>query len=155
MFSFLEFEWGNMSTDGYHAVVLITYITLIFMSLLSLAALYGGIRGINKKSYLYGQNVYIYVLFCSVLIVFYAGAYLLLGVHIDDQRVTDGYTALYFSTVTWTTLGFGDIQPERDARMLAAFQALFGQIYMASLIVMMVHALGLENKKAAPNNDKK
>ena len=37
---------------------------------------------------------------------------------------------LYFSIVTFTTLGFGDIQPVPAGRLLAAFQALSGYIYL-------------------------
>ena len=38
--------------------------------------------------------------------------------------------ALYFSIVTFTTLGFGDFQPVPETRLLAAFQALTGYLYL-------------------------
>ena len=38
--------------------------------------------------------------------------------------------SLYFSIVTFTTLGYGDIQPVPAGRLLAAFQALSGYIYL-------------------------
>ncbi|MCY4138119.1 MAG: potassium channel family protein [Rhodobacteraceae bacterium] len=38
--------------------------------------------------------------------------------------------SLYFSIVTFTTLGFGDIQPLPSGRLPAAFQALSGYIYL-------------------------
>ena len=40
--------------------------------------------------------------------------------------------ALYFSTVTFTTLGYGDFQPSTLSRPVAALQALFGYIYLGS-----------------------
>ncbi|MEM0965264.1 MAG: potassium channel family protein [Verrucomicrobiota bacterium] len=47
--------------------------------------------------------------------------------------------AIYFSTVTQTTLGYGDITPVSSlARMLVSAQALMGQIYVAILIGRLV-----------------
>jgi len=46
---------------------------------------------------------------------------------------------LYFSAVTITTLGYGDFSPVSDsARMLAFTEALFGQLYIAVLLAMLV-----------------
>ena len=45
----------------------------------------------------------------------------------DATSIVDG---LYFSVVTFTTLGYGDIQPSPDGRLLAACQALYGYLYL-------------------------
>ena len=46
---------------------------------------------------------------------------------------------LYYSFVTITTLGYGDIVPSTDAaRMLAASEAFLGQVYLAVLIARLV-----------------
>ena len=50
----------------------------------------------------------------------WAGLYLLLGVFDSVEAAT------YFSTVTFTTLGYGDIVLEPPLRLLAAFQAANG-----------------------------
>jgi hypothetical protein len=51
----------------------------------------------------------------------------------------DGFTALYFSFITLTTVGYGDILPvSRVARMLAAAEAICGLFYMAVLISRLV-----------------
>lgn len=48
---------------------------------------------------------------------------------------------LYFSFVTMTTLGYGDIAPASAiARMLAYMQAVFGQFYIAILVAGLVSA---------------
>jgi voltage-gated potassium channel Kch len=50
--------------------------------------------------------------------------------------------ALYFSTVTFTTLGYGDITLSEDWRLLAAFQAANGSImfgWTTALVVALVH----------------
>ena len=47
--------------------------------------------------------------------------------------------ALYYSFVTMTTLGYGDIVPaSASARMLAAIQALMGQLYLVVLVARLV-----------------
>ena len=46
---------------------------------------------------------------------------------------------LYFSFVTLTTLGYGDVAPVSDvARMLAGGEAVFGQLFIAILIARLV-----------------
>ena len=48
---------------------------------------------------------------------------------------------LYFSFVTMTTLGYGDISPvSATARALAYMQAVFGQFYIAILVAGLVSA---------------
>jgi hypothetical protein len=44
-----------------------------------------------------------------------------------DNRFLSG---LYFSVVTFTTLGYGDFQPHPDLRLLAGFEAVLGYIYL-------------------------
>ncbi|NJN82937.1 MAG: two pore domain potassium channel family protein [Caldilineaceae bacterium] len=44
--------------------------------------------------------------------------------------------ALYFSVVTFTTLGYGDIQPHGFARFLVSVEALLG-IFLISLFVFV------------------
>ncbi|QDV47645.1 Ion channel [Stieleria neptunia] len=46
---------------------------------------------------------------------------------------------IYFSNVTLTTLGYGDVTPvSRPARMLATLQAMIGQLYVAIVIARLV-----------------
>ena len=48
-------------------------------------------------------------------------------------------TALYFSYVTLTTLGFGEITPATtSARMLCSVEAITGQLYLAVLVARLV-----------------
>jgi len=50
-----------------------------------------------------------------------------------------GFNAFYFSFVTLSTVGYGDITPvARVARMLAALEAMTGLLYVAVLIARLV-----------------
>jgi voltage-gated potassium channel len=54
---------------------------------------------------------------------------------------TDGTrpTRLYFSFVTLATLGYGDFTPGTNlGRMLAVFEALMGQLYLVTVIALLV-----------------
>jgi voltage-gated potassium channel len=54
----------------------------------------------------------------------------------------------YFSFVTLTTLGYGDITPmTRAAKNLAALEAIFGQLYLAVLIARLVGQQTLGDKE--------
>jgi hypothetical protein len=45
----------------------------------------------------------------------------------------------YFSLVTLATVGYGDILPATHAaRMVAMFQAVFGQFYIAVVVALFV-----------------
>jgi len=51
----------------------------------------------------------------------------------------DGFTALYFSFITLSTVGYGDIAPvSKAARMLAPMEAVVGLFYVAVLISRLV-----------------
>ena len=52
---------------------------------------------------------------------------------------TDLFTAIYFSTVTFTTLGYGDLQPVPDMRALAGFEAVVGYIFLGFLVGTAFH----------------
>ncbi len=53
-----------------------------------------------------------------------------------EERVAD---LVYFSFVTLTTLGYGDVTPIHPlARSLALFEALFGPFYLAVLVARLV-----------------
>ncbi len=56
-----------------------------------------------------------------------------------DTNVMASYQFLYFSFVTLTTLGYGDISPSGPlAETLAYLPAVFGQMYIAVLIAGLV-----------------
>jgi hypothetical protein len=67
-----------------------------------------------------------------------------------DAQAMSGFTALYFSFVTLTTVGFGDITPSSGiARMLAMTEAVVGVFYMAIMVARLVTLYSSEKPTAA------
>jgi voltage-gated potassium channel Kch len=56
---------------------------------------------------------------------------------------------LYFSFVTLTTTGYGDLTARSDlARMLAVTEALIGQLYLVSVVALVIGNIGRERPRA-------
>ena len=58
---------------------------------------------------------------------------------------------VYFSFVTIATLGYGDLTPHGDlGRMLAATEAIIGQLYLVSAVALLIGNLGRTRTEASP-----
>jgi len=110
------------------------------------------------KQVIYGQEmstnrlmgvVCVYLLLGILWATFYSAVYRLdptafAGI---DSAEKSGLTVtwVYYSFVTLTTLGYGDILPlNATARVLAYCEAVFGVFYMATLVAMLVSAYSAE-----------
>ena len=69
-----------------------------------------------------------------VLIFCYAGLYVAVGG--PTEETNNFLEASYFSVVTFTTLGYGDISPTGWSRLLACTEALVG-VFMNSLFIFV------------------
>jgi Ion channel len=67
-------------------------------------------------------------------IMFYAALYRDIGILDGGKEIHLPTTCLYFSIVTWTTLGYGDVTPRAETRLLASSEALIGYVVMAAVI---------------------
>ncbi len=55
---------------------------------------------------------------------------------------------IYFSFVTMTTVGYGDYSSALDVgRMLAMTEAVFGQLYLITVVSLVVQNLGVRRQK--------
>ena len=73
-----------------------------------------------------------------LIIQYFAVVYHQLGLmNYDNEKIQSLKTSVYFSTVTFTTLGYGDFRPVEEARMFAAIEALLGYIYLSLLVSLL------------------
>lgn len=98
----------------------------------------------------YGESPLRVVLFSIAMIMLCALIYFVMGVttgadmlHYSMQvslgeNILRFFNSLYFSVVTFTTLGYGDIAPVGIARLIAALEAFFGSFTMALFVVVFV-----------------
>ena len=104
----------------------------------------------RKKMYLVG-TVIILLLFISVAeMALWALAYIKIG------AVEGIEAALYFSMVTFTTLGYGDITLSEQWRLLASFEAATGIImfgWTTGLVVATVQRVYLADRRENSQNN--
>ena len=83
--------------------------------------------------------------------LFYASVYGVMGAwgghFFKDTATHSAVIYMYFSYVTMTTVGYGDFTARTDlGRMVAVSQALFGQIYLVTVVAVVVSNLGRKRK---------
>lgn len=74
------------------------------------------------------------------LIFVFAGIYRGFGLDVAKPLVAPDI-ALYFSIVTWTTLGYGDLAPARGIELLAALQAGLGYVFLGLIVGFVANLL--------------
>lgn len=74
----------------------------------------------------------------AATIVLFAFAYLYGELKYNGNDVKTFWEALYFSGLTFTTIGYGDITPTGFARFLAVLEGLFGIVLSSALVVSLV-----------------
>lgn len=61
---------------------------------------------------------------------------------------------IYYSTITTTTVGLGDLTPASDlGRSLTAAEALIGQIYVVTVVALIVSNLGRSEPRPSRSDD--
>ena len=93
-------------------------------------------------------GIVVYLLISLVFAMLYQSVYLLEGeTAFKGLSLSDRKEFMYFSLVTLTTVGYGDITPAIViTRSMANFEALIGQLYPAILIAGIVTKV-LESSK--------
>ena len=65
-----------------------------------------------------------------------------------SQTDINPFTYEYFSYVTLTTVGYGDFTAANDAgRTLAMLEALFGQVFLVTIVALVVSNLGVDRSQ--------
>ena len=82
-----------------------------------------------------GSYILLFLILALILLVYsviYRGNIVANGK--PEEPITDMTTCLYFSIVTFTTLGYGDFAPTANVRLLAALEAILGYVFLGLLI---------------------
>ena len=104
-------------------------------------------RGISRQSELTLQSIFgaasIYLLIGMLFAFLYETVSLLAVDRFFEQRASaDPQDFLYFSFATLTTAGYGDLTAATDVgRTLAIFEALLGQLYLVTVVALIVGSL--------------
>ena len=97
------------------------------------------------------ENLFMYLSMLGITILYFALIYMVFG--LQGDAIAEGTKptleqAIYFSIVTWTTLGYGDLTPTRQSMPWAMVEVMLGYIFMA---ILAGKVLALVNYS---NNDK-
>ena len=106
-------------------------------------------REINRQSVTGAVCIY---LFLGFLFTYAYGACASFGSGPFFAQGTDGTpaTRIYFSYVTIATLGYGDYTPaDQPGRSFAVVEALLGQLYLVTVVALLVGRLGLRPRGRA------
>jgi hypothetical protein len=125
---FYEFEPPNkITTISFIVVIFITSFWNVFRR--------------NHEFMLFPQILKM-LLAVYVTIFGFASIYKYAGLHHGADLIThQSIDALYFSIVTWTTLGYGDLQPTESIKLLAALEAMLGTLFIPLLLAAIIFAL--------------
>jgi hypothetical protein len=110
------------------------------------------------KSEQYFVKFLFFLFTISMIILYFAFAYIGLGLigPLSEERITPSASeALYFSVVTWTTLGYGDYRPTEAARVWVIVEALTGYLFMALLVAKILFLAQLNSLKTKDNANTK
>lgn len=92
------------------------------------------------------MDIYSFASYVITMIVSYANIYKILGLLDDGLPVTKISDFLYFSIITWTTVGYGDIKPSVNSRIWAASEALLGSVTMGLLLAVVFYIISSRNR---------
>lgn len=98
----------------------------------------------------YGENPARIILFSLLLVFIFAFGFAFLGIEDGDELIIFStqnslienlivfYDCAYFSVITFTTLGYGDLTPTVYSRTLSAVEAFGGSFTLALFVVVFV-----------------
>ena len=87
------------------------------------------------------KGIIFYVVVMGVFIWCFSNIYSEYGITNNKGiAVYDAPSVIYFSVVTWTTLGYGDFRPTDCARLWASIEALIGYVFTGILVGLIISA---------------
>ncbi|MCH7805201.1 MAG: two pore domain potassium channel family protein [Acidobacteria bacterium] len=134
-------RWINNFLEGPWLAVVADVLTVLFLLLVAMLILTHVLRDekVSREKIFGALSVYL-LLGVIWSLLFMMVDFLVPGSFgYGQDRALTGAEMVYYSFVTLTTLGYGDIVPiSPSARGLATFEALTGQLYLTVLIARLV-----------------
>lgn len=88
-----------------------------------------------------GRSVRRWTLFTAIQILFFAIIYNFIGIDYGSYKTI--FSPIYFSVVTMTTLGFGDVLPKTSfAQIVVVLQVLSGYVMLGGLLAILTNKMG-------------
>ncbi len=63
------------------------------------------------------------------------------GIDVETRKATGFIDSVYFSGITFATVGYGDVIPAKHARLLALSEGMLGAFFMGFFVVVLSHRL--------------
>jgi voltage-gated potassium channel Kch len=141
--SLLAFELAHRVLE-LHPLLSSTLLTLVYLPLLVWAVALTTSAVIADPDN-FGHVVVWTIGFALLTIVFFAVLYSELGIIATADPsgavVRSFTTCLYFSAVTFTTVGFGDFVPSRESRLFASVESLTGYVVLGTITAVVFFLL--------------
>lgn len=150
----VTFDWGVLIELEDSALgLLLAGLSIAYFAIVILAIILRTSSTFSPQPFWLLIETIISIVFC---ILAFAVLYRFLGISYDgkcpnDHKVTD---YIYFSTVTFSTLGYGDFRPCEPARLYAAFHAIFGNMHLGMIVgsaFFLASAAQEEARESDPN----
>ena len=96
-----------------------------------------------KKNRL-AKPIIIYIFSTVYMVCSFSAIYHIIGIlDSDGNYIYDYSSTVYFSAITWTALGYGDIVPSIESRWYIVMEVFFGYIHMSLLIGLIMEKLSV------------
>jgi hypothetical protein len=140
-------EWLASYWDLIHLEFFSHLINLVFFVMIVSKMIYHITRSkiVNVRVIIEAINSYlligfIFTVLVTFIMIFNPASYNFSGIDsVDYTKVSHVSDYLYYTFVTFTTLGYGDVVPQTPgARSLSIFISITGQIYIAIIMALLV-----------------
>ena len=129
---------NTVSDNVFLGVGILTWLTLTPLTFFQMKKY----MDLDKHQKYFLANISFFTINMLVTIFMFGAVYGKYGILDSSNNPVYGFsTGIYFSIVTWTTLGYGDFHPSEKLRYVASFEALMGYMYLGVLVGIVMNKL--------------
>lgn len=112
-------------------------------------------RGVLKGHFFASRLVTTTAFSAIAIVVSHAVVYRVAHLETLGETNLPTHDAVYFSIVTFTTLGYGDIQPAAGLRLIAALEALYGYLFLGLLVGLLANTASAAGRASEEHHSDK